>query len=135
MAHGYDARLCQKSSALAISQPPGAGGGGGIYVVSTDRDVPLIWYVFSVIWYEYGSVILVASPLHFIKWYSYGQSFYIRLKTSSDRPRTSFRIGYRILYYQLPFSYFLVFSTVLRLYYRVMSKCIPICVHRQHTQH
>ena len=27
--------------------------------MSTDKDVPLIWYVFSVIWYEYGSVILV----------------------------------------------------------------------------
>ena len=27
--------------------------------MSTDRDVPLIWYVFSMIWYEYGSVIIV----------------------------------------------------------------------------
>ena len=32
---------------------------GGIYIVSTDRDVPLVWVCFSVIWYAYGSIILV----------------------------------------------------------------------------
>ena len=26
------------------------------YVVSTDRDVPLVWVCFSVVWYAYGSV-------------------------------------------------------------------------------
>ena len=88
-------------------------GGGGIYVVSTDMDVPVIWY-------EYGSVILVQGTcmtstfyqmvlLWVVILYQVKNTFYceswrysnidlhVRIITgssgSSDRPRTSSRIG------------------------------------------
>ena len=56
-------------------------GGGGIYVVSTDRDVPLIWVCFSVIWYEYGSVILVQGICMTSTFYQMVLLWVVRWKT------------------------------------------------------
>ena len=65
--------------------------------MSTDRDVPLIWYVFSVIWYEYGSVILVPGTCITYTFYQMVLVWVVilyQVKTPSDRPRMSSRIGY-----------------------------------------
>ena len=65
--------------------------------MSTDRDVPLIWYAFSVIWYEYHWVGNYCSRcMHHLYFLSNGTRMGIlyQVKNIIRSSRMSSRIGY-----------------------------------------
>ena len=107
---------------------------GSIYVVSTDGDVPLIWvFFFSVIWYMYGSIILVQCTCMTPNFYEIVLDLHypdlpVTLMVVLDLPVTLIVV----LYFQLLSSVYFYnklygFISI----YRVMSKCMSRCVHKQ----
>ena len=100
------------------------GGGGGVYVASTDRDVPLIWVCFFSdlvrVWVGNSCSRYLHDPYFFIKWYF----------NSSSVPSVAFQLLSSVDLYNKLYGFITEWC---------LNVCLdppgPRCVHKQHTKH